>query len=230
MRIMPIRAITILLIALSISLGGCASGRHPLLRTGEDAGYLVASVGEINGTNYEIVGVWFRKKGDSDPHAVLPFAYSSIPTKPAEDSMIGAYKLNPGEYEIYALSVGEGDYAKQPPFTPTKEFPAPLRVKFNDTMMGRFTNYWIDITPITVVVKPKVATYIGNYQAVSLGTRTGLFGKKYSTNGAYFVLSNEVEKDTARAKKIQPAIAEVINMTPAAQSIGSPYVRGKVLE
>lgn len=217
----------LVLLLILFPLTGCVN--RPLEYKGADAGYLVASIGEENGTDYMEYALQVRRKGASTPYEQTSIAYPFAFTRSYKDNegkgAVNIKRFSPGEYEVFALYVTENNSAPQVKLMPNQEFSVPLKVSNFELMTKMLTSYSAMEFSIPITIKPGKATYIGNYQAVTFATYRNALGLQRSTGGAYFILQDKRERDVALAKELDSSITDIEFMLPTINSIGTPYIR-----
>ena len=202
-----------LVLAATLAMGMAATGaswsKELKDYSGEDAGFMVIAMG--SGTSVESRAVSytlnFRKKGSPEvgvisftPHRpAVPF----IGTKrdydePNEEGFVDVRKLAPGDYEFFGISAAMHG-TLQWRWQPDDEFSIPFSIA------------------------PGVATYLGDFKGVSTSRRSAWSLGAPLPTGAYFVVSNRLDRDLPIAKRKAPKLDQVNPAVPNGAVISSPY-------
>jgi hypothetical protein len=198
----------IFLFWISIYVFGCANSSNyiPANYAGDDAGYIVMSLGASTETKYEAYKLFIRKMDKSLNSGVAYLPDNMFkPTKKdfIDNDSHGAvisFAMPAGDYEIYNCDIFENLGLRQTNYRAKQDFSIPFSIK------------------------PGTATYLGEYIAFTIGK--GFLGT--STGGAIFVVKNEMARDVQIAKKKFPDLFadNVIDSVPSPDSIGCPLIKG----
>jgi hypothetical protein len=186
-------------LALVLGLAGCASDGPSY--AGQDAGFLVASIGaqpEVNFPNYKFR---FRSRDHKYEGSIrLPGNFESLVGSNGDFEastkwgVVTVARLAPGDYEIFNYNIGMNGVG----FFAGKDFSIPF------------------------VIKPGEATYVGEYIALTAVERT--LGVMQPMPPFGFLLSDEQERDlhVARARVPEIAKAPVTKAVPDPRLVKAP--------
>ena len=178
---------------------------------GSDAGRLIIAFGSNHGMDYAGYRLNYRAKSGcgkaflSHLHANFNIFTALLPQKKpdiddaAEEAEVWVVPLAPGEYEFYDFEIWSDNGIVRNRFSPREKFSVPFTIKAG------------------------TSTYLGDFRAMALSGRN-IVGFPVE-GGAYFMISDQSDRDLNIAKAHDPAVREVEKAVPDAQALGSSYFR-----
>jgi len=178
---------------------------------GSDAGRLIIAFGSNHGMDYAGYRLNYRAKSGcgkafiSHLHANFNIFTALLPQKQpdiddaAEEAEVWVVPLAPGEYEFYDFEIWSDNGIVRNRFSPREEFSVPFTIKTG------------------------TSTYLGDFRAMALNGRN-IVGFPVE-GGAYFMISDQSDRDLKIAKAHDPAVTEVEKAVPDAKTLGSSYFR-----
>jgi len=174
---------------------------------GADAGFLVTALTSRPDIPYYSYSLNFRTKDRGATSSVWWGQADMLDVRKLdiddnqEKGIVEVRRLPPGEYEFFNFRV-EMNTSFREWWSSKKEFAIPF------------------------TIKPGEATYVGEFMAVGVKGKN-LFGLTVP-DGAYFVLSNKIARDTDIAKRKEPGIVDVISAVIDPGTLSNPLISAAV--
>lgn len=200
----------ILILCGLISICGCAGSKNFIPRDykGDDAGYVILSLGASTETKYQSYALLIRKIDKSAETLIMYLPdnmFGSTKKDFVDDDshgFVSVRRFPQGEYEIYNFDIFSNLGLIQTHYKAKNDFSIPFSVETGKTI------------------------YLGEYIAFTVAK--GLFGT--STGGAVFIITDEQQRDLDFIKKndLNISIENVSNSTPDPEKVGCPLLRSKL--
>jgi len=184
---------------------------------GADAGTLITALTAETGTGFTSLSLIFRRRDGSDLSRVYWGQKDNFDLRPldivtaTETGVLDVRPLPPGDYEIFNYDC----------FTYRGAVSRNVYMDFSDNFSakGAFS--------IPFTIQPGRATYVGAFRAIAVPAKN-LIGMTV-TGGAYFILTDQRERDTALARGQMPQLGPVDDAVIEPASAGSNMIRSTYL-
>jgi hypothetical protein len=180
---------------------------------GADAGRLIIAFGSNRGMDYRGYRLDYRATDRCEAAAVTHlhtnFNIFNVVTNlwsrrpdiddTTEEAEVWVVPMQPGDYEFYSFEIwSDNGYARER-FTPNQNFSVPFSIK------------------------PNTSIYVGDFRAMEVIGRN-VFGLPVE-GGAYFMISDQGDRDLKIAKAHDPGVSNVEKAIPDAKALGISYFR-----
>ena len=172
---------------------------------GPDAGKLIMAFGSNHGMDYSRYQLYYRPKTRCG-EAFISHLHNNIfsAQKPdiddnAEEAEVWELRLPPGDYEFYNFEITSDNGIVRKRFTSPEDFSVPF------------------------TIKPGKTSYFGDFRAMAVEGRN-IFGLAVDA-GAYFMISDQSDRDLQIAKLKDSTISGVENSVPDPRTLNNNYFR-----